>query len=469
MTQTQIYRCRALGSLFAALLLVSGPLAFSEPRVTDGFSFAAGGDLIGPDQTLRGMPDPALQTVAAHFRGAALGFANMEGSLFDLSNFKGWQAAENGGGYPLAPAVVAKDLKALGITMVSKANNHATDWGTEGLVATLDSLRAAGVAEAGAGMTRAQARAPVYLDTPKGVAALVDTASTFPPMSVACPPPNPRYGPSARACPGISALHVREVNLLPFTQFDELRRLLGGLRVTSERQSWSGELDSALAGQGRGDFMVGETVFRGAPKRGITWEMRPEDFEAVIDSVRQARQHANFVLFSIHAHEITPYDSSSQGDDNDTARPADFERTLFHAAIDAGADAVVRNGPHVLGGIEMYKGKPIFYSLGSLFFQFGGMRSYQVPGGPLIHFSDFWFQTVVPVTSYRGGKVSEIRLFPVVIESSHTSTDGRPRPADPAQAQEILQRLQRLSAPYGTRVEIASGIGIIRGQGAGKR
>jgi hypothetical protein len=449
----------------AVLFAVGASATVAAPRVEDGFSFAAGGDLIGPNQSLEGVPDPALAAVARHFRDADLGFANMEGSLFDLDTFRGWQAAENGGGYPIAPAVVARDLRSLGITVVSKANNHATDWGTEGLVATLESLRAAGVAEAGAGMTLSQARAPVYLKTRKGVAALVDAASTFPPMSVACPPPNARYGPYARGCPGISALHVREVHLLPYAQFDQLRTLLGGLRVTSLRQSWSGELNSALAGQGNGDLYVGDTIFRGAPTRGLTWEMNPQDFHAVIDSVREARQHANFVLFSIHAHEITPYESPSQGDDNDTARPASFEPILFHAAIDAGADAVVRNGPHVLGGIEIYKGKPIFYSLGSFFFEFGGSRSYQVPGGPLIRFSDAWFQTFVPVTTYRHGKVSQIRLYPIVIASSHGPTDGRPRPADPAQARQILRRIQALSAPYGTRIRIVNGVGIIRGPG----
>ena len=454
----------AAGAL-ALSLAVQAPVSARAPRVEDGFSFAAGGDLIGPNQTLAGASDPKLQAVAEHFRDADLGFANMEGSLFDLDTFHGWQAAENGGGYPIAPAIVAKDLRSLGITVVSKANNHATDWGTEGLVATLESLRAAGVAEAGAGMTLAQARAPVYLQTPRGVAALVDASSTFPPMSVACPPPNARYGPYARGCPGISALHVREVHLLPHGEFDELRALLGGLRVTSLRQSWSGELDSALAGQGKRDLFLGDTVFRSASTHGLTWEMNPQDFHAVIASVREARQHANFVLFSIHAHEITPFPNPSQGDDNDTARPASFEPILFHAAIDAGADAVVRNGPHVLGGIEIYRGKPIFYSLGSFFFQFGGTRSYQVPGGPLIRFSDAWFQTFVPVTTYRHGEMSEIRLYPLAIESSHGATDGRPRPADPAQARQILERIQALSAPYGTRIQIVNGIGIIRGPG----
>ena len=466
----RVAHATAAGFLALALVPLVAPAAQAgaaqaTPRVADGFSFAAGGDLIGPNQTLGTKPDPGLEAVARHFRQADLGFANMEGALFDLAGFKGWQAAETGGGYPIAPAAVARDLSSLGITVVSKANNHGTDWGTEGLVATLESLQAGGVAEAGAGMTLSQARAPVYLRTRHGVAAVVDTASTFTPMSVACPPPNRRYGPGARGCPGISALHVREVHLLPYAQFDRLRTLLGGLRVTSLQQAWSGELDSRRAGQGATDLMVGDTAFRGASAQGITWEMNPQDFHDVMASVREARRRANFVLFSIHAHEITPYRSPSPADDNDTARPASFEPTLFHAAIDAGADAVVRNGPHVPGGIEIYKGKPIFYSLGSLFFEFGGTRSYKVPGGALIRFSDAWFQTFVPVTTYRHGEVSEIRLYPMVIESSHARTDGRPRPADAAQARQILDRIQALSAPYGTRIRIVNGMGIIRGPG----
>jgi poly-gamma-glutamate synthesis protein (capsule biosynthesis protein) len=449
-----------------AVSLATQALSSQLPlQVENGFSFAAGGDLIGPNDTLAGAADGRLQAVARHFRDADLGFANMEGSLFDLAGFRGWQAPETGGGYQIAPAAVAADLRSLGITVVSKANNHATDWGAEGLVATLASLRAAGVAEAGAGITLARARAPVYLETRRGEVAVVDTASTFPPMSVACQPPNARYGPAARGCPGISALHVRAVHLLPFAQFDELRRLVSGLRATSPAQSWSGELESALAGQGKGDLFVGDTVFRGAASRGLTWEMDPDDFHAVIDSVREARQHANFVLFSIHAHEITPYENPSQGDDNDTARPASFEPVLAHAAIDAGADAVIRNGPHVLGGIELYKGKPIFYSLGSLFFEFGGTRSYKVPGGMLLRFSVAWFQTAVPVVTYRRGEVSEIRLYPLVIESSHAPTDGRPRPAGPEEARQILARLQAMSAPYGTRIQIVNGVGIIHGPG----
>ncbi|MCR4896377.1 MAG: CapA family protein [Lachnospiraceae bacterium] len=48
--------------------------------------------------------------------------------------------------------------------------------------------------------------------------------------------------------------------------------------------------------------------------------------------------------------------------------PEEYERTLGKMLIDAGADAVVGSHPHVLQGMEFYKGKPIFYSLGNFVF-----------------------------------------------------------------------------------------------------
>ena len=153
---------------------------------------------------------PSFAQVVALFRGADLGFANQEGSIFDLKSFRGYPAAENGGGYPLQPAAFARDLKSMGISLVSKANNHATDWGSDGLAATLGWLAAAGVTQAGAGEGLEAARAPAYLDTVKGRVALVDTASTFPPMAVAGPAVA-RFGVNSRPRAGISALHVREV------------------------------------------------------------------------------------------------------------------------------------------------------------------------------------------------------------------------------------------------------------------
>ena len=122
----------------------------STGSVPDGFTFTAAGDLISP-KPFDLAKDSPIARVAELFQHADLGFANQEGAIFDIRAFKGWPAAENGGGIPVSPIEVARNLRSMGISLVSKANNHATDWGAEGLSATLSSLAAAGIIQAGSG------------------------------------------------------------------------------------------------------------------------------------------------------------------------------------------------------------------------------------------------------------------------------------------------------------------------------
>ena len=149
----------------------------------------------------------------------------------------------------------------------------------------------------------------------------------------------------------------------------------------------------------------------------------------------------------------------------DDPRPAAFEIALFHAAVDAGADVVLRTGPHVLDGVEIYKGRPIFYGLGSLFYDFGGRRSYTTPAGGVMNFPDIWFETAIPVVTYRGGRLREIRLYPMVLSADSPSTSGVPHPADAERGRRILERIRAMSAPFGATVEIEGGVGVIRGPG----
>ncbi len=60
-----------------------------------------------------------------------------------------------------------------------------------------------------------------------------------------------------------------------------------------------------------------------------------------------------------------------------STRPDPETRSLYYSMIDAGADAVFGSHPHVVQGFEMYKGKPVFWSLGN--FLFPGMDG--TPGG----------------------------------------------------------------------------------------
>jgi poly-gamma-glutamate synthesis protein (capsule biosynthesis protein) len=440
---------KGLATAIALFALSLGPQAHAQ----DSLTIAAGGDMIGPFHPL-GVDDPSFAPVAALFRNADVGFANQEGSIFDLATFPGFPAAENGGGYPLQPPTAAKAMRAMGLSLVSKANNHATDWGAEGLVQTLQSLAAAGIAEAGAGLGETQARAPVYIETPHGVVALVDAASTFPPMAVAGGAVT-RLGVTSHPRPGISALHVHEVQLVSARQLRQLRALGGALSVKPD------------------EVRIGDQVYRASPRAGTVWEMEPGDEDAILAAIREARRHARVVIFSIHAHETAGDDDpgpttwdpmvlhrADEAPSPNDPRPAAFEPVLFHAVIDAGADVVIRTGPHVTGGVEVYRGRPIFYSLGSLFFDFGGRRSYTSPAGDTQTFPDVWFETFVPVITLSGGGCGEVRLYPLAIAPGG-ATSGVPHLADQTSAPRILQRVARDSEAFGTKTVLQGGVGQI--------
>jgi poly-gamma-glutamate capsule biosynthesis protein CapA/YwtB (metallophosphatase superfamily) len=91
----------------------------------------------------------------------------------------------------------------------------------------------------------------------------------------------------------------------------------------------------------------------GTPARTLTFSHR-EDLAALARDVARAREVADFVAVSIHwGIHFVP------------AEIADYQREIAYAAIDAGAGAVLGHHPHILKGIEMRRGRPIFYSLGN--------------------------------------------------------------------------------------------------------
>lgn len=79
-----------------------------------------------------------------------------------------------------------------------------------------------------------------------------------------------------------------------------------------------------------------------------------DDLDALLEGIRAARKRAHFVLLSVHwGIHMVP------------TSIADYQIEIAHRAIDAGADAILGHHPHLLKGIEFYRGRPIFYSLGN--------------------------------------------------------------------------------------------------------
>ncbi len=82
-------------------------------------------------------------------------------------------------------------------------------------------------------------------------------------------------------------------------------------------------------------YVVGKDI-------GMTTKANKRDLDELVAEVRNARQQADWVMVSIHAHE--PASPDERG------KPAQFTVEFAHAMIDAGADMLVAHGPHILRG-----------------------------------------------------------------------------------------------------------------------
>jgi poly-gamma-glutamate synthesis protein (capsule biosynthesis protein) len=196
---------------------------------------------------------------------------------------------------------------------------------------------------------------------------------------------------------------------------------------------------------------VGGVTFRTGTGKELTYNVDKDDREAVISSITRAKRGNDMVAFSIHAHEVATTGS--------TASVADFLPPLFHDAIDAGADIVLRHGPHALGGVEIYKGKPIFYGLNSLFFVVGGIERAQDEKQRL---SSGFYDNMVAVTEFSGGRPSVVRIYPITTIVDRPAAFGGSRIATGEDARRILARIQKESEPFGTQIKVENDVGIIR-------
>ncbi|WP_206239911.1 CapA family protein [Novosphingobium terrae] len=439
--------------LTATVAMMAAPsLAADAPPASGALTLALGGDMIGPYQPLAQADKQGFAPIAALLSQSDLAIANFEGSSFALASFNGSASAETGGGYPVIPPENAALLAGMGLHLVSKANNHATDWGYEGLTATFTTLRERRITFAGAGRTIEEAAAPAYVATPHGTVALISVASTFTPMAVAGKPVE-RGGRSFDR-PGINALHVHQVRLVTPAQLSAMRVAAGPVAIATPEHS--------------DELRLGDQLFRAAPQAGTIWEADPADVARLMGAIREARSKARVVVLAIHAHETAgdvddmppaPFEPlvlhrANEAPSPDEPQPAAFLQPLFHQAVEAGADVVLRSGPHVIGGMELYRGRPIFYGLGSLFFGFGGQRSYKAPGGQIKSFPDGWFRTIVPVLRFDAKGRRSIQIHPAAIRSSHDAADGLPERPSATESQAILAEFQRQSAVWGTKLMV---------------
>jgi len=394
--------------------------------------------------------DADLKTVLGMIGAADVAIGNQEGPALDLKALPRGTFGMFGG--LIAQPDMPNDYRRMGFDLMSVANNHSTDWGGEGLLQALARLDQAGVAHAGGGASLTEARRAGFIQTPKGRVGLVATASTFKANSRAGD-----AGPLAPDQSGISTLRTRTINLVTAEPFAAIRRLATQL---------ASPLSPAPPADAR-EVVFKEQIYRLADAPGLSYQMDLFDHAALLTAVREGKAQSDLLVFHIHAHE------SPTGVDDDTPAPPDFLVKLFHDAVDAGADVVMGGGPHSMRGVEIYKGKPIFYGLGLFFFKpqlMGAGESgpgqwpddgYPEQPDPRPVSPPSWYDSVLAVSDFDGAKLTAVRLYPIDLANPQPRR-GLPHIATGARADAILARLVRDSAPLGTTIVVKDGVGVIR-------
>ncbi len=116
--------------------------------------------------------------------------------------------------------------------------------------------------------------------------------------------------------------------------------------------------------------------------------------------------------------------------------PNETQKKLAHLAIDEGADLVIGHHPHVLQGIEKYKGKYIAYSLGN--FCFGGNSNPQDKDTII-------FQQTFTIEDGKLKEDDNINIIPCSVSSKSNINDYCPTPLEGDEKQRVLDKIEEYS------------------------
>lgn len=147
-----------------------------------------------------------------------------------------------------------------------------------------------------------------------------------------------------------------------------------------------------------------------------------DNIDALVAAIGAARDSSCFVIVSMH-----------WGRETDSL-PSGRQKRIAHRIADAGAGLVIGHHPHVLQGIELYKGKLILYSLGNFLFD----NSQQDQS-----------RSAIFRCSIGQGGIDSAELIPISLNA------WRPEPANGTEKDAIVNKLIRLSAALGTSLKVS--------------
>ena len=326
-------------------------------------------------------------------RSAQLTFANLE---TPLTLFE--EAAEKAF-YHRADPVQAQTLVDLGIDLVTLANNHTLDFGQIGLADTVAALHASGIATVGAGNNFKEAIAAHRGRTEKGSIGALGLSSALPPGFAA-----------GSNRPGVAPIRVLQ----------------------------NAALDTGFLAE-----QPGMAPF-------IHTDATEGDVEAACEVIRSMRQTVDLLVVGIHWGIPYGFAAPSYG------ILAEYQRSLAHALIDAGADIVAGHHPHYVQPIEVYRNRLVLYSLGNFMFHNWNTLTRSAESKDIESELDL----TLPAAPYRNAMSADATEESVILTVDPTAfglavrfipsvmSDGDPKIPNRDRAAHILDRLTAPRLPF---------------------
>lgn len=387
-----------------------------------------------------------------------------DAKLFNLENVLSdrriYASSYCGGTWLLAKEDTLDDTLSFGFNGCSFANNHTMDFSYDGLFDTLNAAKKRNLPICGAGKDLEEASDYVVIDTPNGKCALISICATFDNAARAGYASDYLIGR-----PGLNPLRFSiEYHITP-EHLNALREMSAGTHIDGRRNR--SRMGGYTPMPPEGCFGFGEYNFRESEVEGKFSKVNTNDMERTENTIKKALEECENVIVNIHSHEIK-HDTDDE--------PDDFLIEFCRKCIDCGASAVIGTGTHQLKAVEIYKEKPIFYSLGNFIFQSDMVfcmpddfrEKYKMPygltakeqiaeraklGNGGLHNDVNNFRSLMPFMTFEDGKLTELKLYPLRLDM-HT---GLPALADENETKIIYDYLCDRNKQFGTKIEIKNG------------
>lgn len=353
-------------------------------------------------------------------------------------------------------------IKKYGFSYLNTANNHTMDYSYIGMKLTNDILDKNRILHSGSGQDLQDAEKAVYKKIGNEIVALISCTASGDDAS--------RAGYSTKNMPGRPGVNMLRHSEVIYATPEQLKVIDEIANQTALNARFLKSVKMGIHTLDPKIHRLGRTQFVEAEKAEKKTYCNKEDVERILKEVQKAQKNgADYIIMNAHSHDI-------KGATDDT--PDDYFVEFAHRCIDEGVTMFIGTGTHQLKGIEVYKNRPIFYSLGDFIFadeylkywssdfteKFGikydisseelwDFRSRNKTTG--LEFDEMNYNSIIPIVELFEGKINRLYLYPIELgfDEKNGKSKGYPYLAEDDKKLKITERIKELSKVYGTRFE----------------